>query len=239
MPESLLAKVHLFANLSEDALRRLERGTTTSEPRSGTKLFAQGDRADAVYAIIGGEGHVEMGAINDRQDKRLMIEVFRIGGVFGEIGVIDPGPRTADAITDGRVRLSRIPAPTFVAALEETPLLGANLSRMLAHRLRRTFGLFQDRTFEPLKVVLARQILYLAEQHGRKTEHGLVLSSRLRQHDLANLSGTTTRSIITILNEWRGGGIVLYDRDRAQLTVLQPDRLQELIDGAGGAKRFT
>lgn len=234
MPESLLAKVGVFANLSEDALRHLGRGTTTLEPPSGTRLFARGDHADAVYAIIGGEGRVETGAASDRGDKRLMIEVFWVGDVFGEIGVIDPGPRSADAITDGRVRLVRIPASTFVSAVNDIPQLGANLSRLLAHRLRRTFGLFQDRTFESLKVVLARQLLYLAEQHGRETEHGLVLSSRLRQTDLANLLGATTRSIITILNEWRADGLVNYDSDRAQITIVQPGKLQQLIDGGNG-----
>ena len=100
-------------------------------------------------------------------------------------------------------------------------------------------GLFQDRTFESLKVVLARQILYLAEQHGRKTEHGLVLSSRLRQNDLANLLGATTRSIITILNEWRTDGIVQSDSDRAQLTILDQDRLQGVIEGRSDMKHFT
>lgn len=233
MPESLLAKVGVFANLSDDGLRRLERGTTTLEPPSGTRLFAQGDRADAVYAIVGGEGRVETGAANDRQDKRLMIEVFWAGDIFGEIGVVDPGPRSANAITDGRVRLMRIPASTFVSALIDVPQLGANLSRLLAHRLRRTFGLFQDRTFESLKVVLARQLLYLAEQHGRQTTHGLVLSSRLRQTDLANLLGATTRSIITILNEWRTDELVAYDSERAQITIVQPNKLQQLIDGGG------
>lgn len=239
MVESLLTRVRVFANLSEEALRCLHRGMTTLEPSSGTKLFAQGDRADAVYAIVGGEGRVETGATNDRQDKRLMIEVFWVGDIFGEIGVIDPGTRSANAITDGRVRLLRIPAATFVSALNDFPCLGANISRLLAHRLRRTFGLFQDRTFESLKVVLARQILYLAEQHGRKTEHGLVLSSRLRQNDLANLLGATTRSIITILNEWRTDGIVQYDSDRAQLTILDQDRLQGVIEGRSDMKHFT
>jgi len=239
MAESLLAKVGVFANLSEEALQRLQRGTATLEPPSGTRLFAQGDRADAVYAIVGGEGRVETGAANDRHDKRLMIEVFWSGDIFGEIGVIDPGPRSANAITDGRVRLLRIPATTFVSALNDFPQLGANISRLLAHRLRRTFGLFQDRTFESLNVVLARQILYLAEQHGRKTDHGVVLSSRLRQNDLANLLGATTRSIITILNKWRKDRVVYYDSDRAQLTILDKDKLQAVVDGGRDVKHFT
>jgi len=223
-----LARVTVFAGVPAEARARLERASATFEPRSGTELFPRGAEADCVYAIIGGEGEVRMGA-SDRRAKRLMVEVFRAGDIFGEMGVIDPAPRSTAAVTDGRVRLMRINAASFNAVLEDTPALGANLARLLSHRLRRTFELFHDATFEPLEVLLARQLLYLAELHGRQTEHGILLGSRLRQPDLADLLGATTRSIITILNAWRGDGTVLYDTDRAQLTIVRAERLRELV----------
>ena len=47
---------------------------------------------------------METGATNDRQDKRLMIEVFWVGDIFGENrGNRIQGARSANAITDGRV----------------------------------------------------------------------------------------------------------------------------------------
>jgi CRP/FNR family transcriptional regulator, cyclic AMP receptor protein len=229
MSQSPLARIGVFAKLPADALLRLERSATVFEPRSGTELFAEGDPADAVYAIVGGEGRVQTG-VSDRSSKRLIIDVFSVGDIFGEMGVIDADPRSAGAVTDGRVRLMRIGAATFNAVLNDTPQLGANLSRLLSHRLRRTFVLFQDATFERLEVLLARQILYLAEQHGRRTGQGVLLVGRLRQHDLANLIGATTRSIITILNGWRTGGFVHYDTEKAQLTVIRPERLHKLIE---------
>jgi CRP-like cAMP-binding protein len=89
----------------------------------------------------------------------------------------------------------------------------------MARRLRRTFELFQDATFESLEVRLARQVLYLAELEGRPTPQGIRLAHRFRQADLADLLGATTRSIITVLNAWRAADLVLYDTDRALLTV--------------------
>ncbi len=55
------------------------------------------------------------------------------------------------------------------------------------------------------------------------------LSHRLRQPDLADLLGGTTRSIITVLNAWRAAGIVEYDTDRAILTVLDAAGLQAIV----------
>jgi CRP-like cAMP-binding protein len=172
---------------------------------------------------------VRIGAV-DRHSKALMVEVFHVGDIFGEIGVIDAHTRTAAAVAEGRLRVARISASAFLWALASSPKLGEAICRILAQRLRRTFELFQDATFERLEVRLARQILYLVSHDARQTDQGLRLSSRLRQADLADLLGATTRSIITILNAWRSRTIVIYDTDRALLTVPNKLALQAIID---------
>jgi len=79
-------------------------------------------------------------------------------------------------------------------------------------------------------VRLASQLIYLVNREGgRKTEYGFQLAGRYRQGDLADLLGTTTRSIITILNSWRKDGIVIYDSARGHLTICREDDLQQCI----------
>lgn len=223
-----LTAVAVFQNLSSEELRRLETGSVILEPRDGATIFAQGDPSDAVYAITAGDGHIRIVAI-DHHSKALMVEVFRTGEIFGEIGVIDGGVRTTAAVVEGRVRLVKIRGAGFLASVGHTPALGEALCRMMAGRLRRTYELFQDATFETLEVRLARQILYLADRDGRPGQQGVRLARRLRQADLADLLGATTRSIITILNEWRRANIVAYDTERALLTVCDIGLLRAMI----------
>jgi CRP/FNR family cyclic AMP-dependent transcriptional regulator len=225
---SPLRDVTIFQDLPAAYLARLEAGGRLVEPHDGVELFTQGDPGDAVFAIVGGEGQVRVGVI-DRRSKRLMAEVFRKGDIFGEISVIDGGERTAHATVQGRVRLWRIGHAAFLATLEECPALGAALCRMLALRLRRTFQLLQDATFETLEVRLARQLLRLAQLDGKRTEQGLRLAGRFRQADLADLMGATTRSIISILNAWRAEGVVIYQAERGQLTIRQEAALRALV----------
>jgi CRP-like cAMP-binding protein len=104
------------------------------------------------------------------------------------------------------------------------------LCKLLAARLRRPFTLFQNATFEGVEVRLARQVLYLAKLDGQPIEQGIRLAGRFRQNDLADLLGTTTRSIITILNAWRASRLVIYDVNRAQLTLVDEAALRALID---------
>lgn len=228
-----LQDVMPFTGMDPAELERIEAASRVVEPRDGARIFAEGDHADAIYAVIGGNGHVRVGAV-DRNSKGLMIEIFRTGDIFGEIGVIDGTTRSADVIAEGRVRLLRIPGHIFMDALNRHALLGANLCQMFAARLRRTSVLFRDATFESLEARLARQVLYLGRREGRRTEQGLQLAGRFRQGDLADLLGATTRSIITILNAWRADGLVVYDAARAQLTLCREDDLQSLVGPDAG-----
>src|SRR4051794_23777574 len=98
----VLNSVLLFQQMQPADLAALEAASTILEPRDRGTVFHQGDPADAVYAVIGGDGHVRIGAV-DQHSKALMVEVLRAGEVFGEIGVIDGGARTASAVVDGRV----------------------------------------------------------------------------------------------------------------------------------------
>ena len=223
-----LLEVAPFKGMDAAELDRIEARSRTIEPRDGTEIFAEGDPADAVYAVIGGSGHIRIGAV-DRNSKGLMIEIYHTGDIFGEIGVIDGGTRSADAVAQGRVRLLRIDGRVFMDALNNNATLGANLCRLFAGRLRRTSILFRDATFETLEVRLAKQVLYLARREGRNTEQGRQLTGRLRQGDLADLLGATTRSIITILNSWRADGLVIYDPVQARLTICREADMQRLV----------
>ena len=226
-----LLSVTAFKGMDPAELDRIEARSRMLEPRDGTRLCAEGDPADAVYAIVAGTGHIRVGSL-DRSSKGLMYEVFGAGEIFGEMGVIENSTRTADGVVEGRLRLLRITGSVFLDALNNHAVLGANLCRILAGRLRRTSSLFRDATFESLEVRLARQVLYLAKIDGRNTEQGRQLGGRLRQGDLADLLGATTRSIITILNAWRANGLVMYDPVRAQLTICREADMQRLVGGA-------
>lgn len=230
MVMSALRRIAAFQGIDPVELARIEEMGRLLELRDGATVFAQGDPADAVYAIVGGTGHIRIGSL-DRSSKGMMIEIFAAGDIFGEIGVIEGSTRTADAVTQGQVKLLRISGSVFLDVLRSNAALGANLSRVLVARLRRTFTMLRDATFESLEVRLARQVLYLAEREGRKTDRGIQLAGRFRQGDLADLLGATTRSIITILNAWRASGVVLYDPSRAQLTLCHEATLRSLIDG--------
>jgi CRP/FNR family transcriptional regulator, cyclic AMP receptor protein len=221
--------VQAFKTLQADTIETLAKGSSLVNCADRARIFGHGDRADHVYAIVGGTGRVRISSA-DESGKTFMIEVFGCGELFGEIAVIDGGPRTADAVADGSLTLLCIRATVFLHALEIAPGLGAAISRLLAARLRRTFLLLEAVTFETVELRLARQLLYLGEREGRILSGGMRLRGRYRQGDLADLLGVSTRSIITVLNAWRERGVVAYDAATARITILDHAALLDVVD---------
>lgn len=229
-PVLLLQRVTVFSDVPLPVLERIEVACTHHTAHDNERIFMEGDAGDAVYAITGGEGRVKIHSVS-RNSKALLAQVFGVGEIFGEIAVIDGKTRTAQATAEGRVQLVRIPGSVFLNALTTQPEVGAGLCRALSERLRRTYALLEDTTFESVEVRFARQVLYLARVGSRQTEQGLRLIGRFRQSDLADLLGTTTRSIITILNAWRAAGVVIYDAEKGLLTIVRQKVLEALVSG--------
>ena len=152
---TLLSSIGAFENLTKAELGRLEQGLRLLEPRDGAEdspratrptpytpsSAASGACASARRpAQQGPDGRGVPGRRHLRRDR-----------------VIDGRTRTAAAVAEGRLRVARIGASTFLTALSTSPKLGEAICRIMARRLRRTFELFQDATFERLDVRLARE----------------------------------------------------------------------------------
>jgi CRP/FNR family cyclic AMP-dependent transcriptional regulator len=187
-------------------------------------VFSRGDRGDSVFVVIA--GFVKVGTLGEN-GKRVTVEIFKELEMVGEVAIIDGDARTADAAAMGPATLAIIPAPAFRRLLLRSPAFAANLLRLVAARLRRTYSLFEDASLTDLEYRFARQVLYLMGR-GAAGERRVRIYSRLNQSDLADLLGTTPRSIITILNKWRAEGLADFDGRTAQLTILDLERFSAL-----------
>jgi CRP/FNR family transcriptional regulator, cyclic AMP receptor protein len=101
---------------------------------AGDAIFSYGDPGHALYIVRSGE--VEIFIKND-QGEKIVLEVSRPGDVFGEISLLDDGPRTAwvSALSDAEVlRLDREHFEDYVRQYTPAAL---NLLSVAARRLRK------------------------------------------------------------------------------------------------------
>ena len=96
---------------------------------AGAKIFLEEDPGDAMYMVRSGRVDVvTYGTV---------LENVRSGGVFGEMALIDDGPRSAAAIAAEPTEVVAIDKPTFLAIIRDDPGFALKVMSLLATRLRR------------------------------------------------------------------------------------------------------
>jgi CRP-like cAMP-binding protein len=94
----------------------------------GGVIFVKEDAADYAYVV-------KSGLVEIRETGRALERVGP-GEIFGEIGMIDDGPRSASAVAVGATELYVIDRATFDRLVREDPDFSLAIMRDMARRLR-------------------------------------------------------------------------------------------------------
>jgi CRP-like cAMP-binding protein len=125
-----LAQVPLFAGLPPRHLKRV--GDLTEEVRfmEGATVVRQGDAGDTFYVIL--EGEAKVAGPSGRVVNRL-----RPGEFFGEISLLDGGPRTASVVAETPLRMFALSRSSLLRLVQHEPAVGVRLLAHVAMMLRR------------------------------------------------------------------------------------------------------
>src|ERR1700682_2341200 len=101
--------------------------------QSGQIVFEYGDPGHALFIVRAGE--VEIYIKNNQGDK-IVLEISRPGDVFGEISLLDGGPRTASVVAMVETQLLRLDREHFEDYVRLYTPAALNLLSAAARRLR-------------------------------------------------------------------------------------------------------
>ena len=90
----LLSKTELFGGLSPNELAVCAETFREARFAKGQSLFVRGEEANSLYLVA--NGRVRIAIVTD-DGRELSFRHTVAGEIFGEIGVLDGGVRTADA----------------------------------------------------------------------------------------------------------------------------------------------
>ena len=222
MASEPLHSLGFMADTSPGLARLMESVATKVSLEPQDVLFEQGDAGDALYAIVSGALEV---SVLSRDGRKLALDIFRTGALFGEIALFDPGPRTATVTAIEPCVLQKIKNAELLREIRSDPDLAGDLIRLAGQRMRWMGDQLSEQVFLPMPVRLARKLLYLAPE-GRD---GRVA---LSQAELAEFVGATREAVSKTLAAWKRNGLVSISRggvqilDRTELAVLaEPDSI--------------
>ncbi len=133
----VLSRVSPFSQLSRDRLEQIAQIAQIERYKVGHKLFSEGDPGDKFYIVIEGKVRIGRSIVGMGEEA---LDILGAGQYFGELALIDEGPRSADAIIHQSCALLSITQAEF----EELLMLNQQLAyevlwefcRVLASRLR-------------------------------------------------------------------------------------------------------
>lgn len=123
-----LERVSILEGSTNRQLRAIARITQVVELSAGQVLTRGGEPGDRFFVIVDGAVRVEVSP--DRQHR------IGPGEFFGEMSLLDGGPRSATVITDTPARLLLINRRDFSRLLKEVPGLAERIMVTLCKRLR-------------------------------------------------------------------------------------------------------
>jgi CRP/FNR family cyclic AMP-dependent transcriptional regulator len=131
-----LKTVPLFSGCSTRELASLSRFLKVVDFPAGRAIVNEGATGTGLHVLLEGETKVVVGG---RTRQRL-----GPGDFFGEISLLDRGPRMATVIAETPVRTLSLSSWNFRAALKDLPSMAIKMLEELAHRIRTTSASVSD-----------------------------------------------------------------------------------------------
>jgi len=127
--QELLEKVSMFSACNKKELGRLAAVAHERRVDSGTVLTKEGEPGDEFFVVAEGMAKASI--------KGRKVGSIPAGSFFGEMSLLDQGPRTATVTAELPPRLVVITAKDFGKVLDEIPSISLKIMKGLATRIRK------------------------------------------------------------------------------------------------------
>ncbi len=201
---AMLSGLPLFAGVPAATLSKVAADSRVRRFRKGQIVFNAGDPSDNLLIVISGRITV---IVRSADGGELMLAIVGPGGVLGELGLIDGGPRSADAETLDETELLFVPAQALLDLQREFPRVTSSLLAVVASGFRR----LTDATADLVFLDLPRRVAKILLEHPRDEAGSVDLG--LSQEQLAHRVAGTRQSVNQALRGFeRRGWISLAGR---------------------------
>jgi CRP/FNR family transcriptional regulator, cyclic AMP receptor protein len=194
---ALLRGTDLLGAVPAVDLEALAAGSRIRTFRRGQVVFTAGEPGETVMVVISGRVKV---MVRSADGGELTLTVIGPGAMFGENGVADGGPRSADAEALAETRMLLIPRELLVDLCERVPAVALVLLRSVTANLRRLTDAASDLVFLDLPRRVAKVLL--SQPRGQDG----VISPSLSQEELAHQAGGSRQSINAALRGFERRG---------------------------------
>jgi CRP-like cAMP-binding protein len=215
-PGEALRESDLFNGVSPLALEAVVAASISRSVEEDGYFFFQGDPATHVYLL--GAGRVKLSQLTT-EGQQIIMRVLAPGETFAAIAFIRAGARypvSAQAVEDSTAWAWE--AAALRALAEKEPAIALNASQLISNYMTEVQDRYRELATEKVERRIARTLLRLASQSGRRVTEGLLIDIPLTRQDLAQMTGTTLFTVSRTLSEWERQGLLRTGRERVVIS---------------------
>ena len=216
---AVLARTELFGGIDEVTQRRIAEHVAERVVEPGQCVFLQDEPGDRMYILA--EGAVKL-FVSSRNGGIVELVRHRPPATFGEVALLDDGPRSASAEAVERSTLLVVTRPELLRLLRSDEQVAEALLRILGAMVRRTTRQISDLAFLSLQGRVAAKLLDLTEPDGSRTR-------RITQVELATMVGGARQTVNQALRSLESRGYI-RSAGRA-FELLDREQLRRLAGG--------
>ena len=200
----LLRTIPLFSGVHDLQLEEIARVATPRKVTRGTVIVRAGDATDSLYILINGSARV---LNSDEEGREVILSLLGPGDFFGEMGLIDGSPRSADVVAAESCEMLVISKTDFKRCLQENFEVALNIMKRLVERLREA-----DRKIESLALMdvygrVAKLLLEFSELHDGQR----LIRRKLTKQDIAKMIGASREMVSRVMKDLEASGYIHVD----------------------------
>lgn len=222
------ATAELFTGLDAAALDAVAKLGVQRRVAKGEDLFDQGEPAEACYIVVDGRFKLAQIAPEGHQVVLHYIgpgEMMAVAAIFARSGY----PGTATAVQDATaLEWSR---KTIQGLMERHPRIAINALETLGKRFLALQERYRELATERVERRIARAVLRLARQAGKRVAEGVLIDFPVSRQDIAEMTGATLHTVSRTLAAWEAAGLVEGGRQR--IIIKQPHGLVSIAEELG------
>lgn len=206
-----LQEVGLFQGLTDAELTAVARAGQHRQVESDAFFFHQGEPATTLYVLT--QGRVRLTQVTP-EGHQVILRFIGPGHMFGGIAALGEKiyPAAAQAVDD--CKALAWDGETMHRLMERYPRIALNALELLAERIQTVQDRYRELATERVERRIARALLRLVQQTGRRVEAGVLIDMPLSRQDLAEMTGTTLYTVSRTLSRWEQAGLVETGRQR-------------------------
>ena len=203
----VLRNVPLFAGLEEGELEKLSKVAMRRRVERNAFVVRSGEDTDSLYILLTGRAKVTN---TDEEGREIILAWLGQGEFFGEMGLIDGSPRSANVVAVEACELLCLSKEAFQRCMQDNFLVAQKLMQILVRRLREA-----DRKIESLALLdvygrVARLLLDMSEEEDGKR----VVKKKISKQDMARMIGASREMVSKVVRDLELSGYITFEDDR-------------------------